>query len=254
MHLEFDLCLASGGAKGLVHIGAIKQLEKAGAKINNISGTSIGALIGGLYAYTKDIKAIEKVALEITKVSWYWTALKDFKGFGQGVLTGNHVMRLFEHIVPAGAKIEDCKIPFKCVAADLITGKRLVFSSGNLLFAIRASISLPITFEPVHLWEHVLVDGTCLDPAPVNVFFHRAPLLMVATCRSNGLYNTNIKNKAGILHTYMLNSTNALIRKSAEKTDATLWPEVDDIDTLEFWKAKQAIKEGERLVRKFINN
>lgn len=254
MRLEFDLCLASGGAKGLIHIGAIKQLEKANAEIKNISGTSIGALIGGLYAYTKDIKAIEKVALEITKFSWYWTALKDFKGIGQGVLTGKHIMKLFQYIVPAGAKIEDCKIPFKCVAADLVTGKRIVFSSGSLLDAIRASISLPVTFEPVHFWDHVLVDGTCLDPAPVDVFFHRAPLLMIATCRQNGLYNADIKSKTGILHNYMLNSTNALIRKAAEKTDTTLWPEVDDIDTLEFWKAKQAIKEGERIVRKFINH
>ena len=245
--MGIGLCLSSGGAKGLVHIGVIKQLEKAGIEIDAISGTSIGALIGGMYAYTKDIKKVEKFALSITKFKWYKTMLLDARPWGNGILAGRGIMKLVEEVIPKHARIGDCKMQLDIIAVDLLTGKEVSFNAySNLLDAIRASISLPGTFKPVN---NRFVDGTCIDPAPVNRLYPGSIRMLVATCKEHGLQIQTKMNIPGIMHTYMMNSTASLIRNSSKNADHTLWPEVDDVDTLDFWKAKQCIREGERIAR-----
>ena len=245
--MGIGLCLSSGGAKGLVHIGVIKQLEKAGIEINAISGTSIGALIGGMYAYTKDIKKIEEFALKITKFKWYKTMLLDARPWTNGILAGRGIMKMIEEVIPKYARIGDCKMQLDIIAVDLLTGKEVSFNAySNLLDAIRASISLPGTFKP---FNNYLVDGTCINPAPIIYLDPFKYILMVATCREDGLAMQTKINIPGIMHTYMMNSTASLIRHSSKYADYTLWPNVDDVDTLEFWKAKECIEEGERIAR-----
>ncbi|MDM8538813.1 patatin-like phospholipase family protein [Desulfobacterales bacterium HSG17] len=242
------LCLSSGGAKGYVHIGVIETMIERGIDIEQITGTSIGALIGGIYAYTGDIQPLKKLALGITKKKWYLTALKDFNPFGQGLLTGKHIMKLFSDLIPKDAQIEDCKIPFSCIAVDILTGMETVFESGSLIDAIRASISLPLTFHPVKRGQDRLVDGTCINPAPVDELDDDLSKVLVATCRSHGMKILPKYSKAGVMHTYMLNSTAQLTRLASREADHTLWSHADNIDTLDFWKAEEGIAEGRRMM------
>ena len=163
---KVGLALGSGGAKGLSHIGVIKYLEEMGIKIDFITGSSIGALIGGAYASGLSIEEIEDIALETDLAS----TIKLFSpGFGKsGLVTGKKV-REFLNSMLGNKNIEDMPIPFTAVAADIITGEEIHFNKGNLVEAIRSSISIPIVFQPVIRNNNVLVDGGLVNPVPINV-------------------------------------------------------------------------------------
>ena len=163
---KVGLVLGSGGAKGLSHIGVIKFLEEMDVKIDFITGSSIGALIGGAYAGGLSIKEIEDIALETDLTS----TVKLFSpGFGKsGLVTGTKVQEFLTSKL-GNKNIEDLKIPFVAVATDIITGQEIHFNKGNLVEAIRASISIPIVFQPVIRNNIVLVDGGLVNPVPINV-------------------------------------------------------------------------------------
>ncbi|HHE39222.1 MAG TPA: hypothetical protein ENL20_11720, partial [Candidatus Cloacimonetes bacterium] len=143
---KVGLVLGCGGAKGLSHIGVIKFLEDNDIKIDFITGSSIGALVGGAYAGGLSIKEIENIALETDLTS---TAKLFSPGFGKsGLVTGTNVQKFLTSIL-GNKNIEDLQIPFTAVATDIITGEEIHFNKGNLVEAIRASISIPIVFQPV---------------------------------------------------------------------------------------------------------
>ena len=163
---KVGLVLGSGGAKGLSHIGVIKFLEEMDIKIDFITGSSIGALLGGAYAGGLSIKEIENIALETDLTS---TAKLFSPGFGKsGLVTGTKVQEFLTSKL-GNKNIEYLKIPFTAVATDIITGQEIHFNKGNLVEAIRASISIPIVFQPVILNNIVLVDGGLVNPVPINV-------------------------------------------------------------------------------------
>ena len=163
---KVGLVLGCGGAKGLSHVGVIKLLEEMDVKIDFITGSSIGALIGGAYASGLSIKEIEDIALETDLTS---TAKLFSPGFGKsGLVTGTNVHKFLTSIL-GDKNIEYLKIPFTAVATDIITGEEIHFNKGNLVEAIRASISIPIVFQPVIRNNIVLVDGGLVNPVPINV-------------------------------------------------------------------------------------
>jgi NTE family protein len=163
---KVGLVLGCGGAKGLSHIGVIKFLEEMEIKIDFIAGASIGALIGGAYASGLSIKELEDIALETDLTS---TAKLFSPGFGKsGLVTGSKVQEFLTSKLD-NKKIENLQIPFTAVATDIITGQEIHFNKGDLVEAIRASISIPIIFQPV-IWNNiVLVDGGLVNPVPIDV-------------------------------------------------------------------------------------
>ncbi|MCK4358163.1 MAG: patatin-like phospholipase family protein [Candidatus Cloacimonetes bacterium] len=163
---KVGLALGSGGAKGLSHIGVIKFLEEMGIKIDFIAGSSIGALIGGVYATGISIKKIENIALKTDLVS---TAKFFTPGFPKyGLVTGSKVQKFLTSLL-GEKEIENLNISFAAVATDIITGREIIFNKGNLVEAIRASISIPIIFQPIIYNNIVLVDGGLVNPVPTNI-------------------------------------------------------------------------------------
>ncbi len=163
---KVGLVLGSGGAKGLSHIGVIKFLEEMDVKIDFITGSSIGSLIGGAYASGLSINEIEDIALKTDLTS---TAKLFSPGFGKsGLVTGTKVQEFLTSTL-GNKNIEDLQIPFTAVATDIITGEEIHFNKGDLVEAIRASISIPIVFQPVIWNDIVLVDGGLVNPVPINV-------------------------------------------------------------------------------------
>ena len=152
-HKDVALVLSSGGARGLVHIGVIEELEEQGFHISSIAGASMGALIGGVYAagklaeFREWMKGIDKrKMLELT----------DFSLSINHLVKGN---RIIDAIKP---------IPYCAVATDWETGREVTFRKGSLFGAIRASISLPVYYEPVRINGMVLIDGGIVNPIPLN--------------------------------------------------------------------------------------
>jgi len=161
---EIALVLSGGGARGYAHIGAIKVLEQHGFTITSVAGTSMGALVGGIYA-TGQLEAFKKwlISLDIREI----LRLTDVTISKKGLVKGEKVINKIKEIVP-DRNIEDLRIPFAAVATDIITGKEVVFTSGDLYEAIRASISIPTVFQPHRIGDRYLVDGGILNPVPVN--------------------------------------------------------------------------------------
>lgn len=162
---KIGLALGSGAARGLAHIGVIKVLEEYNIPIDCIAGTSIGAMIGGFYASGVDIGEIEKIALKLTKQEMI--SLVD-PSAGKGLIKGERIKSFIESNL-AAKNFKDCRIPFSATATDIKTSDIVVLDSGNMADAIRASISMPLIFQPVERNGKILVDGGVGAPVPVEI-------------------------------------------------------------------------------------
>jgi NTE family protein len=157
------LVLGSGGARGLAHIGVIRELEQRGYQISAIAGTSMGALIGGVHAMGK-LQAYADWVTTLDRKDIL--KLLDWQFSSGGLIKGKHVMDKLRELL-GDCNIEDLRMPYMAVAVDLDQGKEVWLDSGNLFDAIRASIAIPGVFTPHVHQDCRLVDGGLLNPVPV---------------------------------------------------------------------------------------
>jgi NTE family protein len=182
---RIGLALSGGGARGLAHLGVLRALERAGVHVDAVAGTSMGSLVGGLYASGYSAAELERIARDID-----WLALFDDApevppmepfapvrgnttllslpmrhgriGLPSGVIAGQHIAELFSRLTWPVRSVRDfhrLAIPFSAVATDISTGEAVVLDSGSLAGAMRASMSLPSIFAPTTLNGRVLLDG-----------------------------------------------------------------------------------------------
>jgi NTE family protein len=162
--VKVALVLGSGGARGYAHIGVIEELEARGHQVAVVSGSSMGALVGGVYA-AGQLAELKEIALGLSRLDM--VRLMDPAINKAGLIEGKRVLGRLHQVV-GNARIEDFAIPFFAVASDLVAGKEVWFDSGPLIAAIRASIAIPTVFSPVVIDDRVLVDGGVLNPLPVT--------------------------------------------------------------------------------------
>lgn len=163
MATTVSLVLGSGGARGYAHIGVIDELERRGYSIVSVAGSSMGALVGGLYA-AGCLQPFREWAVAQRSVDVL--RMLDLSFDAVGLIRGDKVFSMLSKIV-GRQQIEDLAIPFTAVATDLVRLKEIWFQEGDLLDAIRASISIPSLFTPVVRNDRVLVDGGLLNPIPI---------------------------------------------------------------------------------------
>ncbi|MHA8097950.1 patatin-like phospholipase family protein [Aquirufa aurantiipilula] len=173
---KVHLVLGSGGARGFAHMGVIDVLEEHNFEIISVTGCSMGAVVGGIYAAGFH-EAYKKWALGLTKSKVF--SLLDFTLGKHGFVKGERIFDVLSQFINV-PQIEDFRIPFTAVAADMHTKKEVWFQSGDLYRALRASIAIPGIFTPVIDGEHVLVDGGVLNPLPLNVVNRQAGEMIVA--------------------------------------------------------------------------
>lgn len=156
------LVLSGGSVRGLAHIGVLEVLEKHHVPIDRVIGTSMGALIGGLYA----AGTLKQFSERITKFSQNKIAtLFLFRRIRKGNTSTEAIIPFLKDFT-ANKKIEDLDIGYTAVATDLKTGKEIFLEKGDLLHSILASISIPGIFQPVQIGDRILVDGGVVDPLP----------------------------------------------------------------------------------------
>ena len=164
MTKRVSLALSSGGPRGFAYIGAIEELVARGYEIGSVAGTSIGSLVGGIYAAGKLDEFKEWLfALD----AWKVFTLMDLSIGKNHIVKGERVIEAMREIVP-DVDIESLSIPFRAVATDLYTGEEVVFDHGKLFEAIRASISIPSLFQPVKYGLTTLVDGCIANCLPLS--------------------------------------------------------------------------------------
>lgn len=161
---DVALVLSSGGPRGWAYIGAIEELEARGYRITSVAGTSIGSLIGGIYAAGK-LHEIKDWLYSLD--AWKVFSLMDISISRNHLVKGDKVIGAIKEVVPE-INIEELEIPFRAVAADLYTGEEVVFDRGPLFEAIRASISIPSLFRPVKYGFRTLVDGGIVNTMPIS--------------------------------------------------------------------------------------
>ncbi|HET9034381.1 MAG TPA: patatin-like phospholipase family protein [Dokdonella sp.] len=162
--IPISLVLGSGGARGYAHVGVIEELIAQGFDIRSIAGSSMGALVGGVYAAGK-LNAYRDWVLQLAKFDVF--KLLDITISGGGFIKGDRIINaLREHV--GDVAIEDLPISYTAVAVDLDAHREVWFSHGSLFDAIRASIAIPTVFRPHRYQGRLLVDGGLLNPLPVS--------------------------------------------------------------------------------------
>ena len=164
MNKRISLVLSGGGALGLAHIGVIEELEKQGFEIVSIAGTSMGALVAGAFAMGK-LSEFKVWMCSLDKLKVF--KLVDFTLSWQGLVKGDKVFNRMKDFMP-DANIENLRIPYAAVAVDIVNNTEVVFTSGSLYKAIRASVSIPTVFTPVETKTGLLVDGGVMNNIPIN--------------------------------------------------------------------------------------
>ena len=176
MKKDVALVLSSGGPRGWAYIGAIEELVSRDYNITSIAGTSIGSLVGGIYAAGKLDELKEWL---FTLNAWKVFHLMDLSISKNHIIKGDKVINALKGIVPE-VNIEDLKIPYRAIAADLYTGEEVVFDRGPLFDAIRASISIPSLFRPVKYAYRTLVDGGIVNTMPIDKAVRNGKDILVA--------------------------------------------------------------------------
>ena len=182
MNKKVALVLSGGGARGIAHIGVIEELEKRDYTITSIAGTSMGSVVGGVYAMGKMEEFKEWLfTLDKMKVA----NLLDFSFGSPGLIKGDRVLRRMMEFIP-DRNIEDLPIPYAAVATDIISQEEVVFTTGSVYKAIRASIAIPAVITPVKTKTGILVDGGVINNIPVNrVTRHNGDILIAVNVNAN---------------------------------------------------------------------
>ena len=225
------LVLASGGSRGLAHIGAIEVLEEHGYRITSISGASMGALVGGIYA-AGGLDAFKEWMKTVNRMKVL--NLMDFTIGNGGFVKGDKVIGELKDIIP-DCLIEEMPISYTAVATDILHRKEVVFDSGSLYDAIRSSISLPSVFTPNRIGDMLLIDGGVVNPVPVNRV-RRTPGDILIAVDLNGPYETKPVSelpehrKSRIFDKLGTIVDNVVDKVKKEEVDKELPPDIKDKD------------------------
>ncbi|AZD14503.1 patatin-like phospholipase family protein [Pseudomonas chlororaphis] len=279
---KIGLVLSGGAARGLAHIGVLKALEEQGVKIDAIAGTSMGAVIGGLYASGYKIDELEKLALGI---DWQ-QALSDappredipfrrkqddrdflvkqklsFRDDGSlglplGVIQGQNLALLLESMLAHASDTRDfdkLPIPFRAVATDIASGEKVVFRKGHLPRVIRASMSIPAVFAPVEMDGRLLVDGGMTDNIPLDVARDMGVDIAIVVDIGTPLRS---RQQLATVVDVLNQSITLMTRRNSEeqlatlhKNDVLIQPPLASFGVTDFGRAQEMIDAGYRATR-----
>jgi NTE family protein len=242
---KIALVLSGGASRGFAHVGVIKVLEAQHIPIDIIIGTSAGSLTGALYAYYADAAALEKAARTMTEDDVFDFSLPNVL---VGVVKGESIVRFINSRIPV-RNIEDLKIPFAAVATDLVTGEKVVFKTGSISTAVRASTSIPGIFKPLVIGRKILVDGGVVDNVPVDVARNLGADIVIAVDVSSPSRNDNITNVIDVIMQTFNIMGNEISKYQVKDADVVIRPNVSGVGLIDFNKKTYLILEGEKAAR-----
>lgn len=236
------LVLGGGAARGFAHVGVIRALEQERIPIDLVVGTSVGSLIGAIYASDRNSFDLEWTAFKLEKEDLLdYGVLTAFTGMG--LARGDKLEQFVKDRVKV-LNIEDLQIPFAAVATDLNWGTKVVIDRGPVARAVRASSAIPGVFQPVAHMGKILVDGGVVDNIPISVARAKGADLVVAVDISENLANKNITNIVDVI----LQATNIMfalnVEHSKKDADVLIAPAVGDVAMLDFTQKKRCMEAG----------
>lgn len=243
---KIGLALSAGGVRGFAHVGTLEALTNAGVPVDMISGTSMGAVIGGLYAGGLPTDKLWQISSRLTmqNITPDFNVMGLFRVLFAKKLPSSENLANFFHEQLGDMQFEDLKIPFTCAAMDIKTGERVVFNSGPLAIAVRASMNLPGVFSPVQYRHRQLVDGAVVDYLPVESVKKMGADYIIASVTPPDFYSTTPKTIAAYLLRVGDVRGAAMIEEAAQKANFVLTNRVLDVGTLELDKLHKAGEVG----------
>lgn len=239
---KIALVLGGGAARGFAHVGVIRALEQEKIPIDMIIGTSVGSLIGAIYASDLNSFELEWTAFSLEKEHLFdFAMLSAFTSMGP--VKGDKLEEFVKTKVPV-ANIENLKLPFAAVATDLNRGLRVVIDKGPVGRAVRASSSIPGVFNPVEHQGKLLVDGGVIDNIPISVAREKGADIVIAVDISENVVNYNVTNLIDV----MLQSVNIMFRENVEykkkDADVLIVPPVGTVGSFDFTQKKRCMQAG----------
>jgi NTE family protein len=268
---KVGLVLSGGGAKGLAHIGALKTIDSLGVKIDYVAGTSMGAIIGGLYASGYSGKQIDSIFRSVdfdelisdnlprNAKTFYerdnsekYAITLPFNNFKvqipSAISRGQNVFNLFSKLlihVSGIDNFEHLPIPFFCIATNIETGGLVILNSGSLPQAIAASGALPSLFQPVIINNQILIDGGVVNNYPIDELKAKGMDIIIGVDVQDGLAERNelISAPNILLQISNFRTINAM-KDKAKKTDIYIKPDIKNYNVVSFQYGKQIIENG----------
>ena len=237
---KIGVALGSGGARGFAHLGVIKTLTENNIPIDFLAGSSMGALVGALYASGIELATLYKMALTF-KRKYYL----DFTVPKMGFITGNRVKSLVRTFTQ-NRTIEQLSIPFAIVATDLKTGEKVVFKKGPIAEAVRASISIPGIFAPEVIDGRLLVDGGVVDRIPVSVVKEMGSDIVIGVDVSKAKVNAEISSIFDVIMQSLDILQDELVAHRTIASDIMIRPNLDTFSSRAFTNIQEMILIGEQ--------
>ncbi|PEY41401.1 esterase [Bacillus cereus] len=243
---KIGLALGSGGAKGFAHVGIIKVLREANIPIDMIAGSSMGALIGTFYAAGCNVERLYRMAT-VFKRKYYL----DFTVPKMGFISGKRVKDMIK-MFTYNKKIEELDIPTAVVATDILKGEKVVFTSGSIADAVRASISVPGVFVPEKIDGRLLVDGGVIDRIPVSVVKGLGADIVIAVDVSPIKVNGEVTSIYDVIMQSIEIMQHELVVNRQIASDLMMRPAVEQFSSRAFTHIEDIIRVGEEEAEKHI--
>jgi NTE family protein len=238
---KLGLALGGGAARGFAHIGVIKALETSGLAPDIVVGTSVGAVVGSLYAAGFDVFELQTIATQLEE-----SALTDWAIFERGILKGEALERFINQQV-GNRPIEQLKRRFAAIATDLATGEIAIFSAGNTGIAVRASASIPGVFAPVVIRGREYVDGGLVSPVPVKATRQLGADIVIAVDISAKPSGKKNQGTIDMMLDTMAVMGHTIAEHDLKDADIIIRPDMRGLAATNFQQRHEAILQGERV-------
>lgn len=275
---KVGLVLSGGGAKGFAHIGVLKEIEKAGIKIDYIGGTSMGAIVGGLYAAGYSAFQIEKMVKEMDFLRLLQDKLprnalpffeKEFGekyaitlpvknnkiGLPRGVSKGQNVLKLLTYLLSPVDSIRDfdkLPIPFFCVGTDVETGEQVIFEKGSLPLALRASGSFPTFLNPVEVDGKLVIDGGVVNNFPAEYMKSKdVDFIIGVDVQGKLIKKEKLTSLVSILNQIISFQTYGKSNSQKKHVDVYIKPDIYEFNAADFAKKEEILQAGDTVAKKF---
>jgi NTE family protein len=244
-NIKVGIALGGGGARGLAHIGVLKAFEEGDIPVGALAGTSVGALIGSLYAAGIPTSKLEKMAEEIG-----WSSLTNYSRYSlfRLVLTEERLstsnMEVYLRKLIGDTRFDQLKIPFACVATDLQTGERVVFRDGEVALAARASATYPGMFEPVEFRHRYLVDGGLVSNLPTDLLTLMDANVIVAVDVTADIAQTQPKSVLEVMNQALYIQSERLAQEELTRANVVIRPKMGNIGAMDLTRSDECIDAG----------